>query len=376
MRLRSAQQLIGVGIVLCAVLTTARAGQGQCTGDCNGDGEVTINELLTGVNIALGESPLLRCGVFDANGDGEVTVNELLQAVNDALNAQALRAAGACLQPGQTESLVSCADRTPVRVFLCMDSTRCLRDASQLQMLSAGSVQGGAFSLTSCTRAHLPLVFEAEPAPGTTYRIISFGLAGTGRAGHAAAADNLVLSPVSEAAVRLLADNGLQNFNAQGAEAVIAAVQQANAGTSFTGLDVAAAAVLATNTAQSNPQVQMTIEQNKLPTQLAVSSAVSYLNAFVPPAHGSQLAVSSPVAYLNAVVPSGPGVARLAVSPIVSYRNDSMGGPLIYQAPSLGSTGSGRRQLLPTPTSTPNASVAVARSPTPTPTRNASPRAR
>jgi hypothetical protein len=58
----------------------------NCVGDCGEDGEVTVNELITGVNIALGVAPLSACPVFDANGDGEVTVNEILQAVNNALN--------------------------------------------------------------------------------------------------------------------------------------------------------------------------------------------------------------------------------------------------------------------------------------------------
>ena len=56
-----------------------------CVGDCNGDGEVAINELITGVNIALGSLPLDRCSSFDINGDGEIEINELITAVNNAL---------------------------------------------------------------------------------------------------------------------------------------------------------------------------------------------------------------------------------------------------------------------------------------------------
>ena len=56
-----------------------------CVGDCDGDGAVTIDELLLGVNIALEALSLERCDVFDANGDGAVTVEELLVAVNNAL---------------------------------------------------------------------------------------------------------------------------------------------------------------------------------------------------------------------------------------------------------------------------------------------------
>ncbi len=57
----------------------------SCVGDCNGDGEVAINELITGVNIALGGLPLDRCPSFDINDDGEIEINELITAVNNAL---------------------------------------------------------------------------------------------------------------------------------------------------------------------------------------------------------------------------------------------------------------------------------------------------
>jgi hypothetical protein len=58
---------------------------GACVGDCNGDGEVSVDELIRGVNIALGNAGLGQCPGFDVNGDGEVSVNELVQAVNAAL---------------------------------------------------------------------------------------------------------------------------------------------------------------------------------------------------------------------------------------------------------------------------------------------------
>ena len=61
-----------------------------CVGNCNGDGEVTVDELIKGVNIALGTLPLSDCLSFDANGDGIVTVDEIVKAVNAALNGCAL----------------------------------------------------------------------------------------------------------------------------------------------------------------------------------------------------------------------------------------------------------------------------------------------
>lgn len=61
---------------------TARA----CVGDCNGDAEVTIDELVTMVNIALATQPVTGCSAGDANGDGEITIEEIISAVNSALN--------------------------------------------------------------------------------------------------------------------------------------------------------------------------------------------------------------------------------------------------------------------------------------------------
>lgn len=58
-----------------------------CVGDCNGDFSVSINELLTGVNIVIGAAPTSSCLGLDVNGDGSVVINEIIQAVNNALNA-------------------------------------------------------------------------------------------------------------------------------------------------------------------------------------------------------------------------------------------------------------------------------------------------
>jgi hypothetical protein len=58
----------------------------HCTGDCNEDGNVTVDELIKGVNIALGSATIENCPVFDKNDDGTVTVDELVTGVNNALS--------------------------------------------------------------------------------------------------------------------------------------------------------------------------------------------------------------------------------------------------------------------------------------------------
>ena len=56
-----------------------------CTGDCDGNGAVAVNELVLGVNIALGNVAADVCPQFDVDGDGQVTIPELIQAVGNAL---------------------------------------------------------------------------------------------------------------------------------------------------------------------------------------------------------------------------------------------------------------------------------------------------
>lgn len=56
-----------------------------CVGDCSSSGEVTVDELLTMVNIALGNAEVASCEAGDANLDGQITIDEILAAVNNAL---------------------------------------------------------------------------------------------------------------------------------------------------------------------------------------------------------------------------------------------------------------------------------------------------
>ena len=69
-----------------SVSTTWTSGASTCGGDCNGNNEVTVNELIVMDNIALGNANVSTCTAGDANGDGEITVNEIVAAVNRALH--------------------------------------------------------------------------------------------------------------------------------------------------------------------------------------------------------------------------------------------------------------------------------------------------
>jgi len=57
-----------------------------CIADCDENGQVTVDELVKGVQIDLGTLPVGACSAADANHDQKVTVNELASAVDEALN--------------------------------------------------------------------------------------------------------------------------------------------------------------------------------------------------------------------------------------------------------------------------------------------------
>lgn len=57
-----------------------------CFGDCNLSGLVEVSDLITGVNVALGNMTVGACSALDINEDGVITIDELITAVNNSLN--------------------------------------------------------------------------------------------------------------------------------------------------------------------------------------------------------------------------------------------------------------------------------------------------
>ncbi len=72
-------------IAVLAIVLSGASGA-SCTGDCDGDGTVTINEVITMVNVTLDGSNAVTCTAGDANDDNAITVDEILAAVNAALS--------------------------------------------------------------------------------------------------------------------------------------------------------------------------------------------------------------------------------------------------------------------------------------------------
>lgn len=58
----------------------------RCAGDCSDDELVSVDELVRGIEIALGGEPLDDCPLADGNGDGSVSISDLVAAVASAVN--------------------------------------------------------------------------------------------------------------------------------------------------------------------------------------------------------------------------------------------------------------------------------------------------
>ena len=56
-----------------------------CTGDCNADCVVTVDELLALADVALGTTAMSSCGDSDVNDDGRISIDEIVTAVHNAL---------------------------------------------------------------------------------------------------------------------------------------------------------------------------------------------------------------------------------------------------------------------------------------------------
>lgn len=83
-----------------------------CAGDCDGDGRVTIAELVRGVAVALGIAPAARCGAYaDCGASG--CLQRLVEAVADSLHGCARTVTPtatppACGDPATQRRFVTC----------------------------------------------------------------------------------------------------------------------------------------------------------------------------------------------------------------------------------------------------------------------------
>lgn len=85
-RIAAIALLFAVGLIVAGLPLAIATGPPLkgCAGDCNADGEVTIDELVKGRQISRGDEDLSECPAADADGSGTVSGIDLEAAADDA----------------------------------------------------------------------------------------------------------------------------------------------------------------------------------------------------------------------------------------------------------------------------------------------------
>jgi hypothetical protein len=233
----------------------------SCVGDCNGDGSVIINEVITCVNAALGLGTG-GCPRCDSNRNDTVEISELIESVKLSLAGFALETVGQCLRPcrddqcdaGATANGLVACDLGVMRATECDEQGTCDRGAVETEI-----GEDGTFSVTVCLAATRPIQLRAEE---NGYRVIDIGSPrATGRGGGAGPRRlDVSIDPISEAAARVLTGNDLARFDQSGIVEVNSTVSDALSDASFAGLDDEAAATMAAATAAADPRVMDVVD--------------------------------------------------------------------------------------------------------------------
>ncbi len=115
--------LLAAAIVVAGAVRAAafEAGNGVanldvCVCDCNGDGEITIDEVIRAVNIGIGLLSLEQCPAADGNNDLQVSIDEVIRGINGGING--------CIAPTATAAPATATPTpspTPLATLACLD---------------------------------------------------------------------------------------------------------------------------------------------------------------------------------------------------------------------------------------------------------------
>jgi len=235
---------------LCVAQPFAAVGQ-SCPGDCDGDRSVRIDELITAVRVALGESPVGDCAAADDDGSGAVGIDELVRAVNSALNgcgpSDPITVRGVCRVPGQS-GLTNCAMGTDVTMWRCENRPTCLDDPAGrtfIAMTEVGITGSFSFVVEGPQIRGKVINMEANVQGALLYRSLTIGpLTGGGGGGLGEEVVEVIVDPSSEGAIRAIAAAGFETFTDAEALALIESTR-ADSRADYGGLEAGKAADLA-----------------------------------------------------------------------------------------------------------------------------------
>ena len=100
-------------LVVFGLFAAVEADAQTCVGDCGGTDMVRINDLILGVNIALGLEPASACLALQ-NSQGEVTMAQLIQGINNALKGCPARVPTPTATTTHAQPATQTATSTPI----------------------------------------------------------------------------------------------------------------------------------------------------------------------------------------------------------------------------------------------------------------------
>lgn len=162
-------RLIGSLALLVLAIASAQAGPPPaCTGDCDGDESVSVDELIVAVRIALGDLPPTRCGTLDRDRDGVVSVDALVAAVANSLSGCGLRIVlGSASGHREDEIAIGIGMRTLGHDIVYIEDLTFTFDGRYLSLVGCSSSVPGKDVQVSAPRqiAILSLSGDTKPIP-------------------------------------------------------------------------------------------------------------------------------------------------------------------------------------------------------------------
>lgn len=129
-------------LVFVTILVARMPASATCLGDCDRDGNVTVDEILAGLSVALEIADLAICPAFDRDGDGIVQVDEVLGAVDYALNGCPKATPTASATPTRTPTATPTPlPDDPAKRVIALAAPRVCRPGGY----SGGSIHGTTF---------------------------------------------------------------------------------------------------------------------------------------------------------------------------------------------------------------------------------------
>jgi hypothetical protein len=111
---------------------------GACVGDCDGDGSVSVRELVALVSIALGQSSPAACETIYVAGDGKVHVYTIVAAVDRALRGCASRSPTRTPAPPGYGMCYESSDCFPCDVYPCRPFATTRESCCELTQVAGG----------------------------------------------------------------------------------------------------------------------------------------------------------------------------------------------------------------------------------------------